>query len=163
MHAWHHRFAVMWRALRALCGNAAAAVQRRRAGAAGGRPEALLLHAQQRLALIDGLQLHGDAGAQPAHAAVAVSFVLRQQPSAAVAAVLAAEFGISVQHGHGTPPDGVRLALGPRHTQAEVDALVDALQKIARGEFNGVYTLDSASGDYVALGTPPRATPARAQ
>jgi hypothetical protein len=156
MHGWPHRFAAMLRALR---GNAAAAVVRPRSAEPGRPAGALLAHARCRLALIDGLQLQADAGQPPAPCAGVVSFVLRQQPSAAVAAVLAAEFGISVQHSHGAPPDGVRLALGPQHTHAEVDALADALQKIARGEFNGVYTLDSASGDYVALGTPPRATP----
>ena len=33
----------------------------------------------------------------------------------------------------------------------DIDALADALQKIARGEFEGVYVHDPSSGDYVPL------------
>ena len=83
-------------------------------------------------------------------------FVLRQQPAAAVAAVLDTEFGIRVQHSHGVLPDRVCLPLGPRHTVADIDALAQALQKVARGEFEGVYIHDASSGDYVALGAPAR-------
>jgi len=121
------------------------------------RTVALTAHALRRLAAIDGLELHGDAETrQGSQRSGVVSFGVRQQPAAAVAAVLDAEFGISVQHSHGALPDHVRLRLGPHNTIAEVDALADALQKIARGEFEGVYTHDAASGDYLALGGPPR-------
>jgi selenocysteine lyase/cysteine desulfurase len=114
------------------------------------RTLALVAHAAQRLAGIDGLELHGTQQAG------VVAFVLRQQPAAAVAAVLDTEFGIDVQHSHGALPDRVWLHLGPRNTFADIEVIADALQKIARGEFEGVYIHDAGSGAYVALGAPPR-------
>ena len=115
-----------------------------------GRTAALTAHALRRLAAVDGLALQGRQQTG------VVSFDMRQQPAAAVAAVLDAEFGISVQHSRGALPERVWLHLGPYNTFADVDALAGALQKIARGEFEGVYIHDANSGDYVALGAPPR-------
>ncbi|MFY9513489.1 MAG: hypothetical protein WAQ05_21195 [Rubrivivax sp.] len=92
-----------------------------------------------RLGMVDGLQLLGET-----------TFVLRQQPAAAVAAVLAAEFGIQLPHGDGL----LRLQPSTDGSVAGLEALVDALQKIARGEFDGVYTHEASSGDYVAVGEP---------
>lgn len=114
------------------------------------RTAALTAHARRLLAAVDGLDLQG-----PQQAGVVV-FGLRQQPAAAVAAVLELEFGIAVQHGADTVPDRVWLQLGPRNTFADIEALAEALQKIARGAFDGVYIHDAASGGYVALGAPPR-------
>lgn len=111
---------------------------------------ALAAHACQRLKGIDGLVL------QRAKPAGTVCFVLRQQPAAAVAAVLLAEFGIRTQHSRGVLPDRVWMPLGRYQGLAYIDALADALRKIARGEFEGVYVHDASSGDYVALGTPPQ-------
>jgi selenocysteine lyase/cysteine desulfurase len=52
-------------------------------------------------------------------------------------------------------PGMVRISFGLYNTIAEVDAVVDALAVIARGEFAGVYTQDSASGEYMAVGFAP--------
>jgi selenocysteine lyase/cysteine desulfurase len=115
----------------------------------------LAAHARRRLMAIDGLALQG------VQQAGAISFVLRQQPAAAVAAVLHAEFGIRVQHSQGVLPERVCLHLAPHHRTADIDALADALQKIARGEFEGVYVHEADSGNYVALGAPPQRGPAQ--
>jgi selenocysteine lyase/cysteine desulfurase len=112
------------------------------------RPAVLAAYARQRLAVIDGLELQGD------EAPGTIGFVLRQQPAAAVVAVLAAEFGIRLQHSRGGLPDRVWLHLGPQDTWGDIDTIADALQMIARGEFEGVYVHEPSSGDYVALGAP---------
>jgi selenocysteine lyase/cysteine desulfurase len=112
--------------------------------------------AGRRLAAIEGLAVQA-----PPRTGV-LAFALRQQPAAAVVAVLAAEFGIRLQHSHGAPPGRVWLPLGPPPSAAEIDALVGALQKVAQGEFTGVYLHDAHSGDYVPLGTTV-APPARPQ
>ena len=111
---------------------------------------ALAAHVLRRLKGIDGLVLQRP---QPAGT---LCFVLRQQPAAAVVAVLSAEFGIHTQHSRGALPDRVWLQMGRYHRLADIDALADALRKIARGEFEGVYVHDAGSGDYVALGALPR-------
>ncbi|HSV69052.1 MAG TPA: aminotransferase class V-fold PLP-dependent enzyme [Methylibium sp.] len=52
-------------------------------------------------------------------------------------------------------PGMVRISFGLYNTIAEVDAVVDALAVIARGEFAGVYMQDPASGEYAAVGFAP--------
>ena len=101
----------------------------------------LMAYALRRLAAINGVQVSGDEQTQ------AIAFGLRQQPAAAVAAILGAEFGIVAQH-----DDAVRLRLFD--TLSDIDALADALLKITLGEFRGVYLHDERSGDYVAAGGP---------
>ncbi|HET92189.1 MAG TPA: aminotransferase class V-fold PLP-dependent enzyme [Chloroflexi bacterium] len=111
-----------------------------------------------------------------------ISFVLENTPHALVAAILAYEHGIGVRHGcfcaHpymlrllNVPPEeiaryqagiergdrshipgAVRASLGIYNTAAEVDILVEALTRIARGEYAGEYELDPITGDYTPLG-----------
>ena len=101
-----------------------------------------------------------------------IAFNLEPYPHALVAAVLATEFGIGVRNGcfcahpylirllglsaadvfrlrgrmaagdRGAVPGMVRVSFGHYSTHDEVDALVDALQRIARGEIQGDYGLD---------------------
>lgn len=96
-----------------------------------------------------------------------------------VAAILSAEFGIAVRSGSfcaqpylrrilgladadlscgQAPIEGkdqhgvtglVRASFGLYNTIAEVDALADALEIIARGEYHGTYVQDQASGDFL--------------
>jgi selenocysteine lyase/cysteine desulfurase len=102
-----------------------------------------------------------------------------------VAAVLGTEFGIGVRNGcfcahpylsHllgmtkadtrragetiamgdlATMPGMVRISFGMYNTADEVDMLVDALSKIARGAYRGKYVQDRASGEYRAQGWSP--------
>ncbi len=98
-----------------------------------------------------------------------------------VAAILGAEFGIGVRNGcfcahpyllHllGLSPEDantvrrnmlandrrempgmVRVSFGMYNTAEEVDVLIDAVQRIARGKYYGRYEQDSASGEYRAV------------
>ena len=52
-------------------------------------------------------------------------------------------------------PGLVRASFGLYNTLDEIDALVEALEKIARGDYRGRYTQDQASGDYVPEGWQP--------
>ena len=95
-----------------------------------------------------------------------------------VAAILGAEFGIGVRNGcfcahpyllHllGASPEGIetmrrnmlahdrsempgmlRVSFGMYNTAEEVDVLIDAVQRIARGKYYGRYQQDTASGEY---------------
>jgi cysteine desulfurase / selenocysteine lyase len=49
-------------------------------------------------------------------------------------------------------PGLVRVSFGLYNETAEVDQLVDALQRITRGEYQGEYIQDAASGDFVPKG-----------
>ena len=111
-----------------------------------------------------------------------ISFTLDGASHGLVAAILAHEHGIGVRNGcfcaHpyllrllGVPPEeaarhqadiergdrsripgAVRASLGIYNTQEEVDALVEALTRVARGEYAGAYVLDPATGDYSPQG-----------
>ena len=52
-------------------------------------------------------------------------------------------------------PGMVRISFGFYNTIADVDALADALECIARGGCAGVYEQDRCSGDYEAFGFRP--------
>jgi selenocysteine lyase/cysteine desulfurase len=52
-------------------------------------------------------------------------------------------------------PGLVRASFGLYNSLEEVDVLVEALQHIARGEFQGVYTQNIASGEYLPQGWEP--------
>ncbi|RPJ46800.1 MAG: aminotransferase class V-fold PLP-dependent enzyme, partial [Chloroflexi bacterium] len=49
-------------------------------------------------------------------------------------------------------PGLVRISFGLYNQFAEVDSLVDALHRLARGEYRGEYVQDAASGDFVPQG-----------
>jgi cysteine desulfurase / selenocysteine lyase len=49
-------------------------------------------------------------------------------------------------------PGLVRISFGLYNRAEEVDALVEALEKVARGEIQGQYAQDTASGDFKPLG-----------
>jgi selenocysteine lyase/cysteine desulfurase len=114
-----------------------------------------------------------------------ITFNLESRSHALVAAVLATEYGIGVRNGcfcahpylikllgltHGevqqfrarmaagdrsATPGMVRVSFGSYNTFEEVDVLVDALTRIARGEYQGNYEQDRASGEYSAVGFAP--------
>ncbi|MGB8252245.1 MAG: aminotransferase class V-fold PLP-dependent enzyme [Anaerolineaceae bacterium] len=101
-----------------------------------------------------------------------------QYQHAMVSAILGYEFGIGVRHGcfcahpyllsllgvnqaeaevvrdqmrahdKRSVPGLVRISFGLYNTVDEIDALLDALVKIVRGEFKGEYTQHKASGEY---------------
>ncbi len=52
-------------------------------------------------------------------------------------------------------PGLVRVSFGLYNTTEEVDALVDALTKIARGEYDGTYIQDIPSGEFHPVGWKP--------
>lgn len=49
-------------------------------------------------------------------------------------------------------PGMVRVSLGCQNTEADIDHLVDQLQRIVRGEYQGVYRVDHVTGDYHPVG-----------
>ena len=51
-------------------------------------------------------------------------------------------------HDKRSVPGLVRISFGLYNETDEIDALLEALQKIARGEFKGEYTQHKASGEY---------------
>jgi cysteine desulfurase/selenocysteine lyase len=52
-------------------------------------------------------------------------------------------------------PGLIRMSFGLYNTTEDVDRLVDALQHIVRGEFQGQYTQNRASGEYIPAGWDP--------
>ena len=52
-------------------------------------------------------------------------------------------------------PGLIRASFGLYNTMDDVDALADALQHIARGEYKGTYTQDKSSGEYLPAGWAP--------
>jgi len=52
-------------------------------------------------------------------------------------------------------PGLTRASLGLYNDQADIDALIDALQKISLGEYQGTYIQDRASGEYIPEGWAP--------
>lgn len=49
-------------------------------------------------------------------------------------------------------PGMVRVSLGCHNTRADIDHLVTMLQRIAQGEYKGIYHVERATGDYHPLG-----------
>jgi selenocysteine lyase/cysteine desulfurase len=114
-----------------------------------------------------------------------ITFNLAARSHFLVAAVLGTEFGIGVRNGcfcahpylirllglttdevqqvraamaagdRRAMPGLVRVSFGAYNTFEEVDALVEALGRIARGEFSGEYIQDRASGEFAARGFSP--------
>lgn len=109
-----------------------------------------------------------------------ITFNLADRPHGLVAAVLSTEFGIGVRNGcfcahpyvvrllgltpaevvtirslmvagdRSTAPGMVRVSFGSYNTTDEVDALVQAVGRIAGGDYSGDYRPDRASGEYAA-------------
>ncbi len=132
----------------------------------------LTAYALQRLGTVPGLTLLGPARRRTA----ILTFVLADVPHELAAAMLSYEHGIGVRSGLFCAHQGMRRLLGGRlpaveevpcaspaasgavraslglyNTGADIDALVDALTKIARGERASLYERD-ASGDYRPTG-----------
>ena len=111
-----------------------------------------------------------------------VPFNVRGVPHALVAAILAYEHGIGVRSGcfcahpyikfllhvagrderelihsvlqndRSHIPGAVRVSFGFYNVEEEVDRLVEALERIARGEYKDCYTVDCKSGEYAPRG-----------
>lgn len=114
-----------------------------------------------------------------------ISFNLGSLPHGLVAAILGAEFGIGVRNGcfcahpylvrllgltegearlvrdriaagdRAAIPGMVRASFGCYNTMEDVDALADALERIARGAYLGEYDPDPVSGEYAPRGWSP--------
>jgi selenocysteine lyase/cysteine desulfurase len=136
--------------------------------------QALTAYALERLASVPGLTLYGDADPSTVADRVGViPFNLDGVHDGLVAAILGHEVGIGVRHGcfcaqayvaHllGIPeavrrrlpdrkPGMVRISFGAYNTREDVDALVDALARIRRGEHQGRYEL-GPDGEYAPVG-----------
>ncbi len=125
--------------------------------------QALTAYALTRLRSVPGLRLYGETDpSRVADRVGVIPFNLEGVPHGLVAAVLGYEEGIGVRHGcfcaqayvaHllGIPeslrrqaalteePGMVRVSFGAYNTLHEVDALVDALERIGRGAMRGRY------------------------
>jgi selenocysteine lyase/cysteine desulfurase len=118
-----------------------------------------------------------------------IPFNLGEMSHFKLAAILGTEFGIGVRNGcfcahpyllhlmgvsegaveeirenihvhrKGEMPGMVRVSFGMYNTTEEVDVLIDALEKIGRGEFAGTYSQDVESGEYHAAGWSPELEP----
>ncbi|MBN2709243.1 MAG: aminotransferase class V-fold PLP-dependent enzyme [Calditrichaceae bacterium] len=57
-----------------------------------------------------------------------------------------------LQHDRSDVPGAVRMSFGMYNEEDEIDAVIEALEKIIRGEITGNYELDKFSGEYKARG-----------
>lgn len=139
----------------------------------------LTSYALERLASITGLHLYGETNPDRSDERLGVlTFSIAGVPNMKVAAILSAEFGISVRSGSfcaqpyvsrllgledgtlecgpsevpvgdRTGKDGLtRISFGIYNTIEEVDELVRALETIAAESYDGDYVLDRSTGDY---------------
>jgi selenocysteine lyase/cysteine desulfurase len=141
----------------------------------------LLGYAYPKLKRIKGMVFYGPAEDLSEKVGV-IPFNLNGVHHALVAAVLSTEYGIGVRNGYfcaqpyvktllnltseedlnsgcGTSspdktrtPGLVRASFGCYSSEADVDALVDALERVARKEYKGKYTQDPKSGTFRAEG-----------
>ncbi len=144
----------------------------------------LLRYAYARLKRLQGITLYGPTDALEDKVGV-ICFNVDGMHHALVAAMLGLEGGIGVRNGcfcahpyvkhllgvspeedrrfteevlHGDKshmPGMVRASLGCYSTESDIDALVEMLGRILRGECTGVYHQDRASGAYFAEGFHP--------
>jgi cysteine desulfurase/selenocysteine lyase len=115
-----------------------------------------------------------------------ITFNIGALPNGLVAAVLSAEWGIGVRNGcfcahpyvmqllglnagqiedfrksahsgdRSDVPGMVRLSFGVYNTKDEIDVLVDALQQIAAGAYEGSYVQNKTTGEFYARGWQPK-------
>ena len=136
---------------------------------------ALTAYALERLHSVPGIRIYGESDpARGADRVGVIPFNLEGRPDGLVAAILGHEFGIAVRSGCfcaqpyvsrllGVPPREwrelvharrkpgmVRISLGAYNTASDIDALIDALRRIARGEVYGQYARDPY-GDFVPV------------
>lgn len=140
----------------------------------------LTAYALPRLAEVPGLRILGRA--TPDDRVGLFSFVIEGLSGYLVAAILGYEWGIGVRAGcfcahpgmihllrvpnaqlpsfeqsiiEHRNPGAARASLGLYNRRADIDALVEALTSIARGERAGHYDVDAATGDYSPRGWQP--------
>jgi selenocysteine lyase/cysteine desulfurase len=145
----------------------------------------LTAHALRGLARLDAVEVLGSRDPdQAAERLGVIPFNLKGLSHFLVAAILGHEFGIAVRNGcfcahpyvmhlldqyaqaervrqemlahdRRHMPGLVRASFGLYNTIDEVDAFLEALAKIARGEYRGRYRQDRASGDFTPEGWEP--------
>ncbi|GAB4196550.1 MAG: aminotransferase class V-fold PLP-dependent enzyme [Roseiflexaceae bacterium] len=136
---------------------------------------ALTAYALRRLAAVPGLRLYGDC--DPARAAErlgVISFALDGIDHRLAAAVLSYEHGIAVRAGafcahtyvrrlldHSDAEAGcgaagalglVRISFGLASSNSDIDRLIDGLEAVVRGAYQGDYRFDQHEGGYRPLG-----------
>ena len=142
----------------------------------------LLTYALAKLKKIPGLRLYGDPNIATATRTAVIPFTVTGVPSHLVAAVLGFEYGIGVRSGcfcaqpyvmsllgldnaaaqrvrasilhrrRDLTPGMVRVSFGLYNTTEEIDALAEALQAIARQDFDS-YLLNKTTGQYTPANT----------
>jgi selenocysteine lyase/cysteine desulfurase len=139
---------------------------------------ALTRYALARLSHVEGLRLYGDSDPLGTRRRLGViPFNLDGLSHQLVAAILGSEHGIGVRNGcfcaqpylhhllgitDARPGDDpcaapgmVRISFGMYNTFAEIDAVVEALWRIARRKHRGTYDQDPRTGEYRARGWAP--------
>jgi selenocysteine lyase/cysteine desulfurase len=154
-------------------------------GAVAAHEAELTAHTLRGLAQMDAVEVLGSADPDRAAERLGViPFNLKGVSHFLVAAILGHEFGIAVRNGcfcahpyvmhlldlkgetdrvraellahdRRHMPGLVRASFGLYNTLDEVDVFLEALVKIARGEYRGDYRQDQASGDYTPDGWEP--------
>jgi selenocysteine lyase/cysteine desulfurase len=139
----------------------------------------LLDYTYARMKTINGIRLYGPTERFDDKVGV-VTFNIEGMPDSLVAAILGAEAGIGVRNGcfcahpyvkrmlQITPaqdayftrrmiagdksdmPGMVRASFGCYNTEADVDALLEILERIARKEYRGTYVQEKSSGAFLA-------------
>ncbi|MBV9547869.1 MAG: aminotransferase class V-fold PLP-dependent enzyme [Chloroflexi bacterium] len=145
---------------------------------------ALTEYTLARLAELPGVRVLGPATA--CDRLGTITFTVGNVPPFLVAAILACEWGVAVRagcfcahpammhlldlsateraalqarvraHDKLDIPGGVRASLALYNTRADVDALIDGLQAILAGRWQGTYRADPTSGEYEPVGWSPR-------
>ncbi|HEV7666188.1 MAG TPA: aminotransferase class V-fold PLP-dependent enzyme [Chloroflexota bacterium] len=140
-------------------------------------------YAMQQLRTVPGLQILGPGGADERLGVF--SFRLMDMPHMLVASILGHEWGVGVRagcfcahpgmlhllgvsdqeaqkfaaqieaHDKRMVPGAVRASLGLYSTPADVDALVEGLQAIARGDYQRAYEVETHTGEYIPAGWMP--------
>jgi selenocysteine lyase/cysteine desulfurase len=110
----------------------------------------LTAYALGRLRAVDGIRIYGDPRPEStAHRLGIIPINLNDMPPGLIAAILSAEFGIGARSNRSDHnlPDHLHISFGMYNSAEEVDVLIDALQRIARGRYYGRYQPD-VDGEY---------------
>lgn len=109
----------------------------------------LTAYALGRLRAVDGIRIYGDPRPESiAHRLGVIPINLGDMPPGLTAAILSAEFGIGTRKDtFDDISEHLRISFGMYNIAEEVDMLIDALQRIARGRYYGRYQPDTG-GDY---------------